>query len=131
MLEDLQIINSMKKEVNFCIMPYMIQRIAGIFYTYLLVILSFFLFCGFSSKKLYDIEKGILQGDFKEVQEIAGSLDEQDIDQYSFNQAQYFLGLTYLYQNQYKHARIIFKKILRNTVDSQMQQKAQLGLVDS
>ena len=94
-------------------------------------VLIIFLLSGFSSNQVSDIEKAVIQKDFKAAEKLAQDYIAQNPKDKEVDHARYYLGLSKLYLNEYAAAREIFEALAQHASDERWSDNAALGIVDS
>jgi TolA-binding protein len=97
----------------------------------LLVFLLLPFMFAFTDVQLNDIETAVLEQDYKKANQLAQDYITGHYSPTGIPQARYYLGLSYLYLENYRPARDAFSQIIHNRADPQWETKAYIGLVDS
>lgn len=97
----------------------------------LVIVAALPIILGFSDVQLNDIETAVLEQDYKKVNELAQAYLQGHASPTGIPQARYYLGLSYLYLENYRASREAFSQIIHNRAAAPWQTKAYIGIIDS
>jgi tetratricopeptide (TPR) repeat protein len=83
------------------------------------------------SLSLDDLETVIIEGKYAEAETLAKQFLSQNPAGEQRERAEYLLGLSFLYQEQFSRSREVFDKLVKGSLNSRISDKAAIGRIDS
>lgn len=86
---------------------------------------------GLSSITLKDIETAIIERNYPQVENLVTTLIAQNPGKDQSDEAQYYLGLSFLYLSKYSQARDVFDQLIEYKPQARLRDKASIAVIDS